>query len=485
MSDNLGSPKRFGAAGSEPVPDAHDADLSEVMRKFPDAGGRATTVRYRVIGVSVLMAFILYLDRVCLGEIVKLEMFLADFSGDAMGAVMNRDELRAKIGDTLAAFFWTYASFQIPTGWASDRFGARKMLTFYIVGWSLMTIFTGLAATLTGLLFARLALGLAQAGAYPTSGGIIRRWFRTENRSIASGWVSMGGRIGGAVAPVLTVFLVNQLGSWRLVLGIYGVVGLAIAAAYYWIVRERPSEHPAVNEAEVLWIGAPADDHRSNLGDILPMLWACCLSRTLWLISLVQFATNVGWAFLITWLPTYLIDHGVSNFNGGLLLTIILGVGIPAQLIGGWVGDWCVIRYGIRWGRVLPGVISSMIAGIAYVACIGFDGVWVVVTCFAIVSFMTDVKNPPFWALIQDIGGRNTSGIFAWSNMWGNFGAALTSSVLPRLAALGTSMGYGNGDSFMFVFLGGAFFLSGVATLGMDATKLVQPPRDPGTETAS
>ncbi len=437
----------------------------------------ATSVRYRVIGVSVLMAFILYLDRVCLGEIVKLDMFLADFAlGDSVG-VVDRDAMRARIGDTLGAFFWTYASFQIPAGWASDRFGARKMLAIYIVAWSLMTIFIGLAATLAGLFFARLALGLAQAGAYPTSGGIIRRWFRTQNRSIASGWVSMGGRIGGAVAPVLTVILANQLGSWRVVVVIYGVIGFAIAVIYYFVVRDRPADHPAANAAEVELIGPVADDHLSEVSDILPMLWACCRSRTLWLNSLVQFSTNVGWAFLITWLPTYLKDRGVTDVSGGLLLTGILAVGIPAQLIGGWIGDWTVIRFGLRWGRVLPVAVGSMIAGIAYIACLGFDEVWMVVVCFATVSFMTDVSNPPFWALITDIGGRNTSSIFAWSNMWGNYGAALTSSVLPRLATLGASLGYGNGDAFMFIFLGGAFFLSGLAVLGMDATKPVQPPR--------
>ncbi len=433
-----------------------------------------TRIRYRVIGVSVAMAFFLYLDRVCLGELVKLQVFLNDFSGASGG---DSDELRAKIGDTLGAFFWTYATFQIPAGWAADRFGARRVLTFYIVAWSLMTVAIGLAATLAGLFAARLALGLAQAGAYPASSGIIRRWFRTQNRSFASGWVSMGGRLGGAVAPVLSVVLAERLGSWRIVLILYGVVGVLVGAAYYWIVRDRPRDHPAAAGNEAAWIGVPADDHRSELSDIAPMIWACCRSRTLWLNSLTQFATNVGWAFLITWLPTYLKDRGVGNVNGGLLLTGILAVGIPAQLIGGAMGDWSVVRFGLRWGRVLPVAVCSMIAGVAYIACVRFDSLAAVVTCFAIVSFMTDVKNPPFWALVQDIGGRNTSGIFAWSNMWGNYGAALTSSVLPRLAALGTSMGYGNGDAFMFVFLGGAFFLSGLAVLGMDATKLVQPPK--------
>jgi hypothetical protein len=77
--------------------------------------------------------------------------------------------------------------------------------------------------------------------------------------------------------------------------------------------------------------------------------------------------------------------------------------------------------------------------------------------------------------LIQDIGGRNTSGIFAWANMWGNFGAALTSTVLPLLAAFGMSLGFGN--TFMFVFLGTAYLVSGIAVLGMDATKPIQAPK--------
>jgi len=430
------------------------------------------------------MAFILYLDRVCLGEIVKLDSFLIDFAptmgigGNEVLDLAKRDAVRAEIGEVLGAFFFTYAFFQIPAGWASDRFGGRTMLPIYIVGWSLMIALTGWATALSGLLFARLGLGIAQAGAYPTSGGVIRRWFRSENRSMASGWVSMGGRIGGATAPFLTTLLILQFGSWRAVLITYGVVGFFVAAAYYWIVRDRPKDHPRISESEVALIGEPQDNHRSEVSDILPMLWACCKSRTLWLNSLVQFSVNVGWAFLITWLPTFLKDKGVDNVTGGLMVSIILGVGIPAQLVGGWIGDRSVIMFGLRWGRVLPVAVCSTIAGVAYLACIGLDSVWLIVICCATVSLMTDISNPSFWALVQDIGGRNTSGIFAWSNMWGNFGAALTSTVLPLLATLGMSWGFGN--TFMFAFLGSAYFVSGLAVLGMDATRLVQTPKPVG-----
>ena len=37
----------------------------------PLGGAVMSTIRYRIVAVSVLMAFSLYLDRVCLGEIVK------------------------------------------------------------------------------------------------------------------------------------------------------------------------------------------------------------------------------------------------------------------------------------------------------------------------------------------------------------------------------------------------------------------------------
>ena len=41
----------------------------------PPAEERPTRVRMAVIAVSVAMAFILYFDRICLGEIVKSASF--------------------------------------------------------------------------------------------------------------------------------------------------------------------------------------------------------------------------------------------------------------------------------------------------------------------------------------------------------------------------------------------------------------------------
>jgi sugar phosphate permease len=411
-----------------------------------------------VAAASVLMAFMLYLDRVCLGEIVKSESFRSDFPAP-----------REEIGRVLAAFFFTYALFQIPAGWASDRWGARRMLTLYIVGWSLMTLATGWVASLTGLLAARLLCGVAQAGAYPTSGGVIRRWFPLHQRGQASSWVSFGGRLGGMLAPAISTIFIGLIGNWRGVLVLYGVVGCAVAYFYWLIVRDLPSEHPDVNAEEIHEIGH-APDRAGDRQHIVQVLAACLLSSSLWLSSIVQFCINAGWVFLITWLPSYLVDvQGVSAFSGAIMVSMVLACGLPGMLMGGWASDQAVKRWGLRWGRVLPVAAAASVASVAYLLCPWLDSVWLILLCCGIVSMMTDFGNPSFWAFMQDVGGANTATIYGWANMWGNFGASLSSLLIPQLMSYGESRGLGQMPAF--IACGLCFLVAAMCVLGVNATR--------------
>jgi ACS family glucarate transporter-like MFS transporter len=158
----------------------------------------STRRAYGVVGVTALAAVLLYLDRVCI----------------SFGDVYIREDLgldKEQMGWVLGAFFFTYALAQVPSGWLSDRFGPRLTLTLYILAWSLFTGVTGLAVGFVSLLAARLAFGVAQAGAYPTAAVLIGRWVPAASRGIASSVVALGGRIGGAVAPVLTAVLLTLL----------------------------------------------------------------------------------------------------------------------------------------------------------------------------------------------------------------------------------------------------------------------------------
>ena len=430
-----------------------------------------TAVRHRIIAVSVLMAFILYLDRICLAEIVKA----ASFKGEMQ---LSKEE----IGRILGAFFFTYAIFQVPAGWASDRWGARRMLTLYIVLWSVFTALTGLVSGFWGLLLMRLLCGASEAGAYPTSSAVIRRWIPTAQRARASGIVSFGGRLGGALAPFITAWLVVRLGHWRPALWIDGGVGLVIAALYWKIVRERPTEHPACNEAERRLIGSPANEAPLRPQEFFIAVGAFCRSRSLWLSAASQLFTNLGWAFLITWLPTYLTEQRhVEPVEGGRMVSLVLGIGMTGQLAGGALSDWSVRRFGLRWGRVLPITIASVFAAGGYLLCLPAGSVGVIVACCALVSFSTDLMMPSVWAFMQDVGGRVTAAAAGWGNMWGNFGASLISMLVPWLLKVG---GDTAGQRVVFLVCAGSFLLAGLAALGMNAAQplLINNPAPPSPD---
>ena len=158
---------------------------------------RATRIRYLIVAAATLMSFLLYLDRFCVS-------FAVDYIRQDLG--MSQGQVKW----FLSAFFWSYALAQVPSGWLSDRYGARIMLVIYILTWSFFTGLIGGANSFAMLIVSRLGLGLGQAGAYPTAASIVGRWMPVTARGSASAIVANGGRIGGALAPVLTAYLIVQ-----------------------------------------------------------------------------------------------------------------------------------------------------------------------------------------------------------------------------------------------------------------------------------
>ena len=444
-----------------------DASLSPKAPSGPaEFSLRPTSIRRRIIAVSMLMAFILYLDRICMGEIVKSVSFNQELN-------LSKEET----GRVLAAFFFSYALLQVPAGWASDRFGARAMLTIYITLWSLFTILTGLMNGFIGLLFARLLCGVAEAGAYPTCAAVIRKWTPPDARARASSMVALGGRIGGTLAPFLTIWLIVALSSWRATLWVDGAVGLVIAAIYWHVVRSSPREHPGVNAAELSLIGSPRVEKRLSGRELGQALWCFARSRSLWCNAAAQLLTNVGWVFLVTWLPTYLVqERGVGQVEGGRMVTYVLAFGMLGQLVGGGFCDWTTRRWGRRWGRVIPIVSAKVLCVGAYVGCPYVESTWLLIACCALVSFGTDMASPATWAFMTDVGGRGTAAAMGWGNMWGNLGASASSMLIPWLIAHGE----GDGRKLIFFTLAGAFALAGVVVLPMDATKKLLPDEPAG-----
>jgi sugar phosphate permease len=420
-----------------------------------------TKIRYQVLSAATVTAVILYLDRICVAEIAKLDTFREALSLSEQ-----------QTGAFLSAFFFAYALGQVPAGWLSDRFGTRTMLSGYIVIWSLGTMLTGLANSFGMLLLSRLLFGLAQAGCYPSAGSLIKRWFPWSQRGTASSIVSFGGRLGGAIAPILTAWLLRDYLSWRWVLTAYGVTGFFVAVYFWWVARTSPAEHEACNAEERGFINEGKIEEIEHVKPSFPPLLPLIKSGSMWLMCLLQFGINIGWVFLVTWLPTYLKEvKQVDPKIGGWMSTLVLVAGVVGMLLGGPLTDVTTRRLGRRLGRTLPMAVCYVFAIAAYLSCLSLESAWSFIVAAAAVAFFTDLSVPAIWAYMQDVGGENTAAVFGWGNMWGNLGAATT----PLLVPIVLNRWDTNGDWHEAFFLFSAGYLAAmIAALGINAEKTIQ-----------
>jgi MFS family permease len=442
-----------------------------------DPSARPTQVRYTMIAATTLVAIMLYLDRACLSildrQIYPVLAQLPDDLSDASGLLASGPSVEAvefqvqkeRFALLGSAFFWSYALCQLPAGWLGDRFGGRRVLAAYLFLWSAATFCMGFADGFVAFFVLRLLCGMFEAGAYPLAAGIVKRWMPFRSRALGSSLVALGGRFGGAVAGPLTIALTTAaIDGWQRPFFVYGLVGMIGAVVFFSWYRDDPATHPAVNEAEAKLIDNP-------LGKPSPLGWppvgAFVRSRSLWLMSLVQFMANFAWVFILTLFPAYMTetyktpDNEKANYQLATLCT-----GIVGMVVGGWLTDRLVRSYGLRWGRMLPLIGGKVVVGLAWVACFFVTDPLVFTAMMCLVAWGSDLSNPPMWAFAQDVGGRHVGGVLGWANMWGNFGAAIAPLIL-----VGVSSHPDLGWPWAFALCAASQLVAAVAALGIDARK--------------
>lgn len=470
--------------------------------------------RYLIVGMMALASFWLYIDRVCFSTLAKPmtgELLLAlapepdvaatptpaeiaaakrlrppsaagveDLTAEETRAALKRRWADRRMSYALGAFFLTYALFQIPMGSLADRHGARLVLALSIAAWSLVTMATGFVVGFLPLLVIRLLLGITEAGAYPAAAGLLKAWVPQQQRGRCSSVVTLGGRLGGAIAPRLTATLAAALAgmavvewivprlastaaaagpNWRGVFFIYGLCGLAVALLFWMLVRDRPPV-PLATEP-----GGTAAPQRPLSGQMALL----ATSRNMWLAGALQFGVNLGWAFIVTLLPTYLAEVFDTPLEQiGTMQTVTLAIGCIGMLFGGAFTDLMRSRLGPRYGRSVPVGIALAGCTASFLLVPALPNAWLVILALGAMAFCVDMLVPPLWSFIQDVGGRNVGAALGWGNMWGNLGAALSPVLLTEIRQAA-------GWNAAFLCCGAACGLGALCGFMLDATRPVDP----------
>jgi len=373
-------------------------------------------------------------------ELTRLAVLLAlsifinyiDRGNLALAAPLIKDDLGLsfyQIGLLLSSFFWTYAIFQIVSGWLVDRFPVNWVLALGILLWSAATFGTGLVHSFTALLAIRLILGIGESVAYPSYSKIISRHFSEFQRGRANSLISAGQASGPAFGTLLGGMLIAHVG-WRLFFIIFGV-----ASSLWLLPWLRFLRRPGQASEPML---APALDNADTLTSTEPAASATILQilqqRSAWGTFAGLFAYNYLWYFFITWLPFYLVRERhfsvrrMSIITGMAFLTLA-----TSALLSGWLSDKWIASGGTptRVRKTFTGAGPLIASSIMPVVIVANHGVAVALLILSCVGLGMCTSN--LWSVTQTLAGPATSG--RWTGLQ-NFTGNLAGWITPALIGL-------------------------------------------------
>ncbi|MFN3744347.1 MAG: MFS transporter, partial [Hyphomicrobiaceae bacterium] len=150
----------------------------------------------------------------------------------------------AVIGNLSALYFFGYAGMQVPVGMLIDRFGPRRLMTAAALGCVGGCAIFALSGGIAGVAVGRLVIGGAAAFSLVGAMAVAGLWFPAQRFALLSGLAMMMGMLGGVVGQAPFRLLVEAL-DWRGAVLALAVGGIALAAAAWTTVRDRPREAKA------------------------------------------------------------------------------------------------------------------------------------------------------------------------------------------------------------------------------------------------
>jgi MFS family permease len=197
---------------------------------------KAPAYSWYALGVLFLVYLLNFVDRQILSILAN------DIRAD-LG--IDDAQLGFLYGTAFAIF---YALFGIPLGRLADSVPRLRLLSAGLALWSAMTILSGFARNMGGLVFARIGVGVGEATANPCAYSLISDWFPKHIRATAISIYSAGLFLGSGLSLIIGGAIVESwnaaypgggplgLAGWQAAFIVVGVPGLVLAI---WVLMLR------------------------------------------------------------------------------------------------------------------------------------------------------------------------------------------------------------------------------------------------------
>lgn len=287
--------------------------------------------RYRTSLTAALGEAIVYGQRISVPIALVVMQAELNWTKETQGIVMT-------------GFWIGYAAMQIPGGWLTTRWGARRVVGAGLCTSSVLHICMPMAARTSpaAMTALRVLQGISQGVMVPGYAVLWSTWAPPAERSRLSSIPQIGGYVGQIAQLVLAGWQIDQpvesgplvfLGGWEAVFVLNSVLGLAWLVLWFAVVYDEPSQNARCPVAERDYIARALSMSASNNlqnsdskeEPIEHSAWSWSLykrmsrSRPVLAICAASFTHNIGNYMMIDGFPAYVRDvTGASMTSAGL-----------------------------------------------------------------------------------------------------------------------------------------------------------------------
>jgi ACS family hexuronate transporter-like MFS transporter len=343
-----------------------------------------------IIGALMFLAgMINYLDRSALG--VAAPLIRQDLHLDA-----------AQLGIVFSSFSFGYALFCFVGGYASDRFGPRRIMGVSMVVWSIFCGLTAIAWSVGSLLVLRILFGMGEGPIGSTFNKTVRNWFPHSQQASAVSIANAGTPLGAAVSGPVVGLLALSLG-WRPAFIIIAIIGIAWVVAWYALATDHPAQNRRVTTQENAEYQAgqgtqpAASTFRQPLGQLIARPAVLATAFAFFGYSCILF-------FFLTWFPTYLVSArhlSIASMSFATMIPWLVGfVGLTAG------GPLCDLIFRLTGNPILARKLVLVVCLLAAAAGIALAGqaetVFAAVALMTVSVFFMYLTGNTYWAIILD-----------------------------------------------------------------------------------
>ncbi len=397
---------------------------------------RSGRYRWTICALLFAATAINYIDRQMIG---------------VLKPVLQRDLgwTEAQYADIVFWFQAAYAIGFLVMGRLVDRLGARLGYALAFSFWTLAHVAHGLVSSVAQFAAVRFALGLGEAGNFPSGLKAVTDWFPQRERAFAVGLFNAGANVGAIATPLLVPAITLAYG-WRMAFVATGAFSVLWLIAWIAIYR-RPEEHARVSPEELALIRS---DPASSVQRI-PWLRLFGVRET-WAYTVPKFLTDPIWWMFLFWLPDFLGKrYGLDLKSFGPPLVAIYLLSDGGSVLGGWVSSRLLQRgWSANRARKLT-MLGCAIAVLPIVTVQYVDSLWIAVLLIGVATAAHQAFSANLLTLPSDLFPRQAvASVVGIGGTAGAIGGMLIAKFVGHV--LGISGSYAP----IFAVAGGAYLLA-------------------------